>query len=365
MRAVANYDRAPLMLYWEVTRACDLACRHCRAGSIPWRDPFELSTREGEQLLETLCGFGEAKPHLVFTGGDPLRRPDLHQLVAHAVELGFVTSVTPSGTPLLTHEAITLLKASGVSSLAFSLDGSTPERHDCIRGVEGSFRRTIDAVRWALEERVPVQINTLCSAETAPDLEATYRLVCDLGVQRWAVFFLIGTGRGAVLREVSAEESERIMEWLYECSQGTYPVIKTTEAHHFRRIAAQYRPAERPNGRGRSGEMTSIRRGWGVRDGAGIMFISHLGDVYPSGFLPIRVGNVRRDAPVQLYREAALFRQLRDPEQLKGKCGDCEFRVICGGSRARAYAATGDPLESDPLCAYQPRVHQLPRASVV
>jgi MoaA/NifB/PqqE/SkfB family radical SAM enzyme len=199
------------MLYWEVTRACDLACRHCRAEAIPWRDPLELSTHEGERLLETLCGFGEPKPHLVFTGGDPLRRPDLFHLVAHATDLGFVTSVTPSSTPLLTHEAIVRLKASGVTSLAFSLDGSTPDHHDRIRGFKGSFARTIDAISWTLAEGLPVQINTLVSAETAPDLTATYHLVCKLGVQRWALFFLIATGRGSVLSEVSAEESERIL----------------------------------------------------------------------------------------------------------------------------------------------------------
>ncbi len=360
MHSVVSYDQVPLMLYWEVTRACDLACRHCRAEAIPSRDPLELSTAEGEHLLETLAGFGTSKPHLVFTGGDPLRRPDLYQLVAYAADLGFVTSVTPSGTPLLTHEAITLLNAAGVHSLAFSLDGSTPDRHDRIRGVAGSFQRTVEAVGWTLSQGIPVQINTLVSAETAPDLETTYHLVRQLGVQRWAVFFLIGTGRGAVLREVSPEESERILEWLYQCSRSGPTVIKTTEAHHFRRVAAEARRRDHP-GEGESAGATPIRRAWGIRDGAGIMFISHRGDVYPSGFLPISVGNVRDANPVQLYREAALFRQLRDPQQLKGKCGDCEFRVICGGSRARAYGATGDPLEADPLCSYQPRVRSRAR----
>jgi radical SAM protein len=354
----ACYDLAPLMLYWEVTRACDLACRHCRAEAIPRRDPRELTTSEGERLLEALGGFGDSQPHVVLTGGDPLRRPDLYHLVQYAAGLGLIVSVTPSGTPLCTPEAIVRLKESGVRSLAFSLDGSSPDLHDRIRGVEGTFERTTEAIRSALSIGLPVQINTLVSAETAPDLEGTYRLVCDLGVQRWALFFLIGTGRGAVLCEVSADESERILGWLYQCSRRSQPVIKTTEAHHFRRIAAQQRLAERQTGRGRDGEMLSIRRSWGIRDGAGIMFISHRGDVYPSGFLPVMVGNVHQDDPVRLYREAALFQQLRDPEQLKGKCGDCEFRVICGGSRARAYAATGDPLESDPLCTYQPQARQ-------
>jgi radical SAM protein with 4Fe4S-binding SPASM domain len=345
MQRASNYDLAPLMLYWELTRACDLACRHCRAEA-------------------RLARFGEAKPHLVFTGGDPLRRPDLLPLVAHAVDLGFVTSVTPSGTPLLTRDAIVRLRANGAHSLAFSLDGSTAGRHDSIRGVDGSFQRTTQAVRWSLEQNIPVQINTLVSAETAVDLPSIYRLVSDLGAQRWALFFLIGTGRGAVLREVTAEDSERILEWLYECSRGGHPVIKTTEAHHFRRVAAQQRLRERRTGASATRETSSIQGGWGIRDGAGIMFISHRGDIYPSGFLPVSAGNVRRDDPVRVYREAALFRQLRDADRLKGKCGECEFRVICGGSRSRAYAATGDPLESDPLCAYtpQPRPAEAPIA---
>lgn len=331
------------MAYWEVTQACDLACRHCRANAVPHRDPLELSTHEGEQLLRALSTFGARNPHLVVTGGDPLRRPDIYHLASYAAGLGLAVSVTPSGTPLLTREAIARLKAAGVRSLAFSLDGSTAERHDRIRGVPGSFERTVAAIRWSLEQSVPVQVNTLVSSETAADLELIYRLVSEQRVQRWAVFFLIGTGRGAMLSEVAPGESETILEWLWDRSQRQPPVIKTTEAHHFRRIDAL-----------KHGRSAHIKQAWGIRDGAGIMFISHRGDIYPSGFLPIRAGNVRRDDPVAVYREAQIFRRLRDPDALKGKCGRCEFRVICGGSRARAYAATGDPLESDPLCAYEP-----------
>lgn len=352
-----SLDVAPVMLYWEVTRACDLACRHCRAEAIPWRDPQELSTAEGFKLLDAIRGFGEHAPHVVLTGGDPLRRPDLTDLIAYGVRLGLTISVTPSGTPLLTRSALEQIKASGASSVALSLDGSCGARHDRIRGVPGSFVRTVDAIGWALDVGLTVQVNTLVAAETAADLEAVYRLVCQLGVQRWALFFLIGVGRGAVLREVEPTQAEAILEWLYRLAQRPRPVIKTTEAHHFRRIAAQIRarehtPAERQANRDHA---SAIRRGWGIRDGAGIMFISHVGDVYPSGFLPLKVGNVRQDDPVRLYREAPLFRLLREPNRLKGKCGRCEFRVICGGSRSRAYVATGDPMESDPLCVYQPR----------
>ena len=338
-----RYDRAPMMAYWEVTQACGLTCRHCRADAVPHRDPRELSTEEGEQLLGALASFGEKPVHLVLTGGDPLRRPDIYHLISHAVDLGLIVSVTPSGTPLLTWEAIAHLRAAGVRSLAFSLDGSTAERHDSIRGVAGTFARTVTAIRWSLEQSLPVQVNTLVSSETAPDLAQTYGLVSGLGAQRWAVFFLIATGRGGTLTEVTPDESEAILEWLSDCSERQPPVIKTTEAHHIRRIDAL-----------KHGRSTAVKQAWGVRDGAGIMFISHRGEIYPSGFLPIRTGNIRRDDPVAVYRKASIFRSLRDAEALKGKCGRCEFRVICGGSRARAYAASGDPLESDPLCPYEP-----------
>jgi AdoMet-dependent heme synthase len=349
MSGTTSYDRGPLMFYWEMTRACDLACRHCRAAAIAQRDPRELTTAEGRRLLETISAF-DPKPHVVLTGGDPLRRPDVYSLVEYATTQGLVVSVTPSGTPSCTKEVLIGLRDSGVSSVAFSLDGSSERRHDHIRGVEGSFRYTVDAVAWALACGLPVQINTLVSAETAPDLAEIHRLVCDLGVPRWALFFLIQVGRGAVLNDVAPDDAEQILIWLHERSQAPKPVIKTTEAHHFRRIAAQRQAVDGGSG----SQAASIRRSWNIRDGAGVMFVSHVGDVYPSGFLPIPVGNVRVDDPVQLYRDAPLFRQLRDADQFKGKCGRCEFRVICGGSRARAFAATRDPLEADPLCPYQP-----------
>lgn len=355
-----DYDLAPLMLYWEVTRACDLACRHCRAEAIPWRDARELSTTEGRHLLDAVAGFGERIPHLVLTGGDPLRRPDLEALVAHAVRRGITTSVTPSGTPACTPEALRRLRLAGATGVAFSIDGSSAERHDDVRRVRGSFERTCNAVGWALELGLAVQVNTLVSAETASDLPAIEALVRALGAQRWALFFLIQVGRGSVLREVTPEAGEEILKWVCDRAREPGLVIKATEAHHVRRLAAQHADGhERTSNRD-----TAIRRGWAIRDGGGIMFISHVGDVYPSGFLPIRVGNMRRDDPVALYRHAPLFRALRDPGNFRGKCGACEFRFICGGSRARAYAATGDPLESDPLCVYQPRSGAAPGGSI-
>lgn len=340
-----RYEERPLLIYWELTRACELACRHCRAEAIPWRDPRELSTAEGLALLDRLAAFGPPLPHLVLTGGDPLQRPDLFDLIAAARERGFSVALTPSGTYALTEAVIRRLQAVGVWMLALSLDGATAEGHDALRGVPGSFEATVRAARWARAAGLPVQINTLVCAETVGDLPAMVDRLIELGVARWSLFFLVPTGRGRVLREISPEESERLMHWLLDLAPQVPFSIKTTEAPHYRRVAVQRNGKDVP---------VEIRRGFGVRDGNGIMFVSHIGEIYPAGFLPLPLGNVRREDPVAVYREHPVFRALRDPDRLKGKCGRCPFRAICGGSRARAYAVTGDPLESDPLCPYSP-----------
>ncbi|MBI4329265.1 MAG: TIGR04053 family radical SAM/SPASM domain-containing protein [Chloroflexi bacterium] len=347
-----NYDERPLLVYWEVTQACDLACRHCRADAVPWRHPQELSTEEGQALLDRLVGFGQPLPHLVLTGGDPLKRPDLFDLIAYARGLGFTVAVTPSGTSLLTEGIVRRMREAEVWMMALSLDGSTPERHDAVRGVSGSFDRTVRAARWAKTFGLPLQVNTLVCGETLGDLPAIYSLIAELGGAQWALFFLIQTGRGRVLREVTPEESEEVMAWVYGTAQHAPFRIRTTEAPHYRRVALQ-RSASEGKGGPAAQPVVQVRGAFGIRDGNGIMFVSHTGRVYPAGFLPVSAGHVRRDDPVEVYRRSPLFLALRDPARLRGKCGLCEFRYVCGGSRARAYAATGDPLESDPLCPYQ------------
>lgn len=348
-----DFSQRPMLVYWELTRACNLACRHCRAEAVPWRHPRELTTQEGFALLERLRGFGEPLPHLVLTGGDPLKRPDIYDLIACARRLGFTVSITPSGTTSLTREVIYRLKEVGVWILALSIDGSTPQRHDALRGVEGSFVQTVQAALWAKEVGLPLQVNTLVCAETVDDLSPLYTLVDTLGVVQWSLFFLIPIGRGRVLREVSPQQSEAVMHWVYDLACASPFRIKTTEAPHYRRIALQRAAEDRRQGRIGHGA-AQAERGFGVRDGSGIMFVSHIGEVYPAGFLPLVAGDVRRDDPVEVYRASPLFQALRDPQRLKGKCGQCEYRKVCGGSRARAFAVTGDPLESDPLCPYEP-----------
>ena len=340
------FDRAPLRVYWELTRACDLACRHCRAAAVQRRHPEELTATESLRLLERLAAFGDPKPHVVLTGGDPLKRPDLWTLMVAARALGLGVSVAPSATPLLRGEEIRGFKQFGVEAISLSLDGATPERHDALRGVAGTFQRTLDAAHAARAADLPFQINTLVARETLGDLPAIYLLACRLGAARWSLFFLVPTGRGAVLEAVTPDAAEQVMQWLVDLSvQGGAPIVTTTEAPHLRRVMLQRRWAG------------ARRHGAGIRDGNGIMFISHRGDVHPSGFLPLSAGNVRTGDVVTIYRDAPLFRRLRQPELFSGRCGRCEFHAYCGGSRARAYAATRDPFAEDPLCAYTPRKH--------
>ncbi|MFQ5913698.1 MAG: TIGR04053 family radical SAM/SPASM domain-containing protein [Nitrospinota bacterium] len=348
-----RYGDAPRLVYWELTRACDLACKHCRAEAIPECDPNELDTAEGNRLLEELRRFDGRGPHLVLTGGDPLKRSDFFELLERAVTLGLRTSVAPSGTANLTREVIHRMKGYGIESMALSLDGSTAELHDSLRGVPGCFERTIEAARDAQEEEISLQINTLVTADTLLDLAPLYKLLRTLEVVRWSLFTLVPTGRGRALQGITAAQCESLFHWLYDCTRQAPFAIATTEAPHFRRVAMTRMHAE---GRGASDiRRTPIGMGFGIRDGNGIMFISHVGDIFPSGFLPLAVGNVRTTSPVQLYQESELFRRIRQTEHYTGRCGRCEFREICGGSRARAYATTGDPLETDPLCAYQPK----------
>lgn len=346
------YDRSPMLLYWELTRACGLACRHCRAEAVELRSPLELTTDEALGVLDSIAGFGRPGPHIVFTGGDPLRRPDLQTLVRGATERGIGSSLAPSATGELTREVLERLRDAGIQAISLSLDGSDPERHDGFRGVGGTYDTTIRAAHMAHEVGLPLQVNTLVTSETAADLPAIYERLLDLRIMRWSLFFLISVGRGAALQEVSPGESERLFAWLYDLQASAPFAIKTTEAMHYRRVAI--RRMEKAGLAPEAIATTSVGRGFGVRDGNGIVFVAHDGTVYPSGFLPLACGSVRETDIVTLYREQETFRALRDVDAFGGRCGRCEYAAICGGSRARAFAWTGDVLSADPLCPYVP-----------
>jgi radical SAM protein len=313
---------------------------------------MELTFEQGVQFLRQIPEFGDPMPQLILTGGDPLQRADLYELIDEARRLGIGVSITPAATQAFTFEVLTKLKAHGVEGLGLSLDGSNAVRHDCIRQVPGTFDRTIRAMRWAHELEMPLQVNTLAAAETADDMPAIFELLKPFGVARWSLFFLISVGRGKVLQPLSPHNGEKLMAWVYDTSRAADFTIATTEAPSYRRVAL-----ERMRGEGMTGEQikrTGAYRGFGIRDGHGIMFVSNTGDICPAGFLPLTVGNVRHDRVADVYRDAPTFQQLHDPAQFEGRCGYCEYHTLCGGSRARAFAATGNPLASDPFCPYEP-----------
>jgi radical SAM protein len=348
------YDKAPMLVYWESTQACDLSCIHCRASACHEAQEGELSTWEAKKLLKQISKFGDRPPHLVITGGDPLKRDDLFHLISYGKELGINISITPAGTSKLTPYIIKAFEQIGVSSIALSLDGSNAERHDQFRRVNGSFNWTMRGIKSALDLGLSLQINTMVTAETVDDLPNILELLKSSHISRWALFFLIQTGRGSSIEGISPQESEKLLNWvcsLTESGELAFP-IKTTEAHHYRRVAF-----ERMSARGFDEEMilnSPLGHGFGIRDGNGIVFISHRGEIFPSGFLPLEAGNIRECDLVETYRDHELFTSLRNPDEFTGKCGECAYRWICGGSRARAFATHQNPLDSDALCPYQP-----------
>lgn len=344
-----SFSETPFVILWELTRACDLACRHCRADAQVRRDARELSTKECFHLLEEMRRFHPSAPLLlVLTGGDPLKRPDLFSIIEYAAALGFRTTVTPSGTDLLQHSDLARMKQAGVARLAVSVDGADASVHDAFRGVSGSFEKSLQILRWAKQCEIETQINTTFTRLNLHHFDGLTDLCSRQAIALWSVFLLVPTGRALPDDMLSADEIEQLFERLTDLSVMAPFDIKTTAAPHYRRVLLQRR-------RGRRAGSVTGRAPQGVNDGNGILFVSHTGEVYPSGFLPLSAGNVRQQPISDIYRNAPLFRALRAVETYKGKCGVCEYRKVCGGSRARAYGMTADYLESDPSCSYWPR----------
>jgi radical SAM protein len=349
-----DFDDHPLLAIWEVTRACDLACAHCRACAIAERDPNELSPDEAKKLFAELAAM--RVPLLVLTGGDPAKRPDLIELVEAATRAGLTVAVTPSGTPLLTREHIASLRDAGIARLAVSLDGPDEETHDAFRGVRGSFEQTMRILREARELSVPLQINTSVGPHNLKSVRAMAELVREIGAVLWSVFLVVPVGRAGTSLLLGPKRVELLLEELAALTRVMPFDIKTTAAPHFRRVLLQ--DHARRATIGVLDEISSdgvVRGPRGINDGVGFLFVSHIGEICPSGFLPVPAGNVRTDDIADVYRHSPLFTKLRDTDALGGKCGVCPFRRVCGGSRARAFATTGDVLAEDPLCAYIPR----------
>jgi AdoMet-dependent heme synthase len=373
-----NINERPFMVIWETTMACDLACRHCRAEAIATQDPKRLTTEEGRRLLDQIRSFGKPTPIVVLTGGDPFKREDIFELTAYGTRIGLPMAISPSATPLLTRDNLQRLRDAGAKVISLSLDGATAAAHDSFRGVEGSFEMTLDGWQAAQDIGLKVQINTTVTRHNLDDLPAILQRVRAQGVMTWSVFFLVPTGRGLLEDEITPEEYEDVMHWLYDASR--YIRIKTTEGHHYKRVVVQRSILDAHGddpvaalGLGATytrlrNQLTDdayapllpeaaapVRRApMNINAASGFVFVSRRGEVFPSGFMPLSAGNIRQQSLVDIYRDAALFRQLRQTDNLQGRCGQCEFKAICGGSRSRAYAMTGNPLAEEPFCTYQP-----------
>lgn len=363
----------PLLVIWEATRACALSCVHCRAEAQPLRHPRELSTDEATDLMAQVASFGRPSPIFVITGGDCFEREDLAELVRRGREMGLAVAVSPSGTAKLDRAALVRLQEAGVTAMSLSLDGASAAVHDGFRRVPGTFDRTVQAWATARELGLKVQVNSTMSSRTVHELPDLAALVRAQGAMTWSAFMLVPMGRGTDLGALSAQQAEDVMNYLYDL--GPHVPVKTTEGHHFRRVSLQRAVlAERgvdhvaALGLGELyAELTerTAAFGWGEGDrrrrppvnvnaGYGFVFVSHVGTVHPSGFLPVAAGDVREQPLTDIYRTSALFTGLRDSSRLTGRCGSCEFGRVCGGSRSRAYASGGDVHGEDPLCGYVP-----------
>ena len=340
---VPDFEQRPFILFWEVTRACALACRHCRAEAQPRPHSEELTPAEAQKLVGEIAEL--APSMLVLTGGDPMLRRDLPEIISAAAGKGLRVGLSPAATPLLLRADLAALKSAGVSSLSLSLDGATAASHDRFRGVPHTFERTLAAARAAKQAGLMLQVNTTLSRSTLAEFPAFTELMRnEVQPDVWSIFVLVPTGRAQASDLPEAAELESVWQQLLALRNELPFAVKTTEGHHYRRVLLQAAKA--------GGEPP--RHLIPTRDGKGVLFISHTGEVQPSGFLPITLGNVRQDKLTELYRNHPTMKRLRDDDALGGKCGRCEYRHVCGGSRARAYGVTGDMLAAEPLCNYIP-----------
>jgi len=368
MNPTFDFNQRPFLVIWETTHACDLACQHCRASADPLPSPDELTHEEAKKLIREIKAMG--CPILVFSGGDPLKRADLFDLISYSKSLELRTGTIPAVTPLLTEDKVKRLKQCGLDQIAFSLDAATAKEHDRFRRVEGVFDQTLRFVQIAHNAGLSVQINSLVNVHNLESFDALINLVESLPIVFWEVFFLVPVGRGTELTMLQAEKFEEAFSKIYRLSQRAEFLVKITEAPHYRRFyieqelanisetlpQGEITPKELPAYlRQKQGPRGGLGRApQGVNAGKGFVFVSHRGEVFPSGFLPLEAGHLRKQSLAEIYRQSPLMRELRNADLLKGRCGVCVYREVCGGSRSRAYALTGDYLAEDPGCAYQP-----------
>jgi len=337
----------PRLIAWEVTRSCPLACKHCRAAARPEPYPGELSTDEGRRLLDNIASF--ARPTIILTGGEPMLRPDIYDLAAHAHGLGLPVVMAPCGT-LVDDAAVARMKRAGIRCISLSIDGATAESHDAFRGAPGAFDAAVGAAAAARLGGLDFQINTTITRHNRGELRAIRDLAARLGARVFNPFLLVPTGRGRDLagQEISPEEYEQTLEWLAGQEGRGRIAIRVTCAPHYARIVRR-----RHKGGGREAAPAPS----GCLGGKAFAFISHLGKVQICGFLETECGDLRREGLDfrKIWETSEVFRRMRDVDAYHGKCGVCEYRQVCGGCRARAFAMTGDDLAEEPFCVYQPR----------
>jgi AdoMet-dependent heme synthase len=350
----------PRVVAWEITRQCNLNCLHCRASAedIPYSG--ELTTQECRTQVDELVKLGTST--LILTGGEPLMRADAFDIAAYATGRGLRTVMAVNGT-LLTPEIACRMKESGISRISISLDFPTAEGHDLFRGEAGAFEGALAGIRTAREAGIEIQINTTITRLNVAYLDGMLALAVEVGAVAFHPFLLVPTGRGKAMadQELSPEDYERTLNWIYDRQHELEGRIffKPTDAPHYLRVLRQRGSCEdaRPHGahagHGGTGGLSTLSRG--CLAGIGFMFISHVGDVQGCGYLSVVAGNVRRQPLSVIWHESTLFNDLRRFDDLKGKCGLCEYRRICGGCRARAYEATGDYMAEEPYCVYQHR----------
>ncbi len=363
-----DFDKKPFLVCWETTDACDLACVHCRASAQSEPSPDELNFEESMRLVREVHGMGT--PILVFTGGDPLKKKRLDDLIRYAKSLGLKTGTIPAVTPLLTGARILQLKEAGLDQIAFSLDAPNAADHDAFRKTSGVFAKTIESVKFAKSCGLATQINSLINVHNSRQIDEFIALVESLPIVFWEVFFLVPVGRGADLNLLSAEKFDEAFAKIYALQKRVRFVIKVTEAQHYRKYVFEQKlieqgidPRTLDAGQISLPELLSRAEGpggsiglapKGVNSGKGFLFVSSRGEVFPSGFLPLRAGDLRKNDLSEIYQNSPLLKELRDPLLLKGKCGICPYKDFCGGSRSRAYAVTGDYLAEEPCCSYLP-----------
>ncbi|AWR98048.1 TIGR04053 family radical SAM/SPASM domain-containing protein [Acidianus sulfidivorans JP7] len=345
------FERAPHLVFWEVTKSCPLTCKHCRADSIKNPLPDELSTSEGKRLLENIAEFG--KVVIVFTGGDPLNRNDIFELMDYAKSLGLIVSIAPAPSYHLNEETVRTI-SNYARYMSISLDGAKESTHDWLRGF-GSYKYAIKGIELGLKYGLQTQVNTLVWRKSYEELPFIVKLLKDLGVKIWEVFFLIPVGRGVMDLDIPKEKYKDVIDFLVEVTKYDL-VVRTVEAPFFRTAKLKYSNSENEL-------ISKLHELLGkpvkdidksvlpTRDGSGVIFIGYNGDVYPSGFLPLYLGNVRKESIVDIYRKSEVLKIIREGK-FEGKCGICKYSNICGGSRARAFALYNNPFAEDPMCPY-------------